>query len=58
MYMGVATLEYRLGRDDAHVQGSWDDFRIYIYIFFSLCIFSQVRNIPERIILISTTGLR
>ena len=27
-------------------------------IFFSLCIFSQVRNIPERIILISTTGLR
>ena len=26
--------------------------------FFSLCIFSQVRNIPERIILISTTGLR
>ena len=29
-----------------------------IYIFFSLCIFSQVRNIPERIILISTTGLR
>ena len=27
-------------------------------IFFSLCTFSQVRNIPERIILISTTGLR
>ena len=29
-----------------------------IYLFFSLCIFSQVRNIPERIILISTIGLR
>ena len=27
-------------------------------VFFSLCIFSQVRNITERIILISTTGLR
>ena len=27
-------------------------------IVLSLCIFSQVRNIPERIILISTTGLR
>ena len=26
--------------------------------FFSVCIFSQVRNIPERIILISTAGLR
>ena len=29
-----------------------------VFFFFSLCIFSQVRNIPERIILISTTGLR
>ena len=29
-----------------------------LIFFFSLCIFSQVRNIPERIILISTTGLR
>ena len=28
------------------------------FILFSLCIFSQVRNIRERIILISTTGLR
>ena len=30
----------------------------FFFVFFSLCIFSQVRNIPERIILISTTGLR
>ena len=31
-------------------------FLFFLFIF--LCIFSQVRNIPERIILISTTGLR
>ena len=30
----------------------------FFSFFFSLCIFSQVPNIPERIILISTTGLR
>ena len=29
-----------------------------LFFSFSLCIFSQVRNIPEKIILISTTGLR
>ena len=33
-------------------------FYFYFIDFFFLCIFSQVRNIPERIILISTTGLR
>ena len=30
----------------------------FIYLFFFMHFFSQVRNIPERIILISTTGLR
>ena len=30
----------------------------FFFFFFSLCIFSQVRNIPERIILISTKSLR
>ena len=37
---------------------SQDTYERLLSIFFSLCIFSEVRNIPERIILISTTGLR
>ena len=36
----------------------WRRYSEDFFFFFSLCIFSQVRNIPERIILISTTGLR
>ena len=40
---------------------SYKTFSTSLIVFFSsffLCIYSQVRNIPERIILISTTGLR